>query len=114
MLTIFLNVKNILTGQNFLFILTPVFLIAFLYELISLSLLDRIGYEENQSDTQSIIMKTYGMMGVCSAIVFWLLISFKSNYYFATSLLLSCSFAALIATYKRPNHKVANKKIAYQ
>lgn len=113
MLTIFLNVKNILTGQNFLFILTPVFLIAFLYELISLSLLDRIGYEENQSDTQSIIMKTYGMMGVCSAIGFWLLISFKSNYYFATCLLLSCSFAALIATYKRPSHEVANKKIAY-
>tara|TARA_Y100000588_G_scaffold394902_1_gene518193 strand:+ start:5030 stop:6283 length:1254 start_codon:yes stop_codon:yes gene_type:complete len=101
MLTIFKNSDNIIVGENSFFICLAVFFAAFLFELISLALLDRVGYEESQSNTQSIIMKTYGLMGTFSAIGFWILISFKSSIYIAATLSFTCILFALTATIKR-------------
>lgn len=45
-----------------------VFLASFIYELISLSILDRIGYEEKILNKNGMIMKTYALMGLGATI----------------------------------------------
>jgi hypothetical protein len=62
-----------------------VFLAAFFYEVISLALLDRLGYEEKNMGRSGMIMRTYGLMGVGSAISLWVL-SFI-DHYFASSII---------------------------
>jgi len=58
---------------NGLFVCTFVFIAAFIYEAISISLLDRIGYEDSKSGGSGMIMRTYGLMGLGAAIAFWTL-----------------------------------------
>lgn len=58
---------------NGLFICTFVFIAAFIYEVISISLLDRVGYEEKKLNGSGMIMRTYGLMGLGAAIGFWTL-----------------------------------------
>jgi len=58
---------------NGLFVCTFVFIAAFIYEVLSLSLLDRIGYEESNLGGSGMIMRTYGLMGLGAAIGFWTL-----------------------------------------
>jgi hypothetical protein len=54
-----------------LFICSFIFLSAFIYEILSLSFLDRIGYEERLLGHSGVIMRTYGLMGLSAAIGFW-------------------------------------------
>ncbi len=58
---------------NGLYVCIFVFIAAFIYEAISLSLLDRIGYEETKLGVSGMIMRTYGLMGLGAAIGFWTL-----------------------------------------
>lgn len=46
---------------------------AFIYEILALALLDRIGIEEQSLKQQNMIIKTYGLMGLMGAISLWIL-----------------------------------------
>lgn len=58
---------------NCIFVCAFVFVAAFLYEVLSLSLLDRIGHEDSKLKGSNMIMRTYGLMGLGAAIGFWTL-----------------------------------------
>lgn len=56
-----------------------VFIAAFVYEVISIVLLDRIGLEEKLLNSSGMIMKTYGLLSIGAAIGFWVL-GFLGNF----------------------------------
>lgn len=71
-----MDLNRLMTGSMLfhgLFICIFVFISAFIYEVISVSLLDRIGYEEKKLGGSGMIMRTYGLMGLGAAIGFWTL-----------------------------------------
>ncbi len=80
--TIHLNQLNLMTYDNSsnLFVCFFVFLAAFVYEVITLAILDRLGYEEKKIQRSGMIMRTYGLMGLGAAISLWIL-GFMDNHY---------------------------------
>ncbi len=60
-------------GIGEILLLTFVTIAAFFYEVFALALLDRIGLEERLSNSQGMIMRTYGLMGVSAAVSLWII-----------------------------------------
>lgn len=89
-----------------------IFVAAFFYELMSLTLLDRLGYEERTVGSSGMIMKTYGLMGLGSAISLWILE--LMDHYLMSSMItvLVCMFFATSLITKR--NLSPNKNHAYQ
>lgn len=84
--TIYLvNLKDLNYLFNTMFICFFVFMASFFYEVISLALLDRLGYEEKTSGASGMIMRTYGLMGLGSAVSLWGLDLI--NNYFSSSII---------------------------
>lgn len=67
-----------------------VFISAFIFEVVSVVLLDRIGYEEQQLNYSGMIMRTYGLMGVGAAIGFWLLGVVENVFEYSIITLIGC------------------------
>ncbi|MFC3908555.1 hypothetical protein ACFORL_05630 [Legionella dresdenensis] len=89
------------TFFNVIIVCVLVFLAAFAYEAISLSFLDRIGYEEEALNSSGLVMKTYGLMGVFSAIGFWILNIFHNNLFISLLMISSSILYTTLATLKR-------------
>lgn len=90
---------------NGLFICAFVFIAAFIYEIISISLLDRIGYEEKKLKGSGMIMRTYGLMGLGAAMGFWTL-GFMEDHLASSLITLGASISfATISVLKRTNKK---------
>lgn len=70
---------------NDLFVYFFVFTAAFFYEVISLVILDRLGYEEKMIHSSGMIMRTYGLMGLASAVSLWIL-GFLDYYFIGSTL----------------------------
>lgn len=108
---------NILINNVFfnnLFICTFVFISAFIYEIISLSLLDRIGYEEKKLGKSDVVMKTYGLMGLSAATGFWILGLMNDLFISSITTMVFCLFFSSIAILKRnsePDNSVLMTKV---
>lgn len=50
-----------------------VFIAAFIYEVLALVILDKMGHEEKISNRSGMVMRTYGLMGVGAVISMWML-----------------------------------------
>ena len=103
---------------NSLLICTFVFISAFIYEIISLSLLDRIGYEENNLGGSGMIMRTYGLMGLGAAIGFWTLGLMDDLLKSSLATLVVCLSFAAITVVKRNssqlNQTFVNTEVQHQ
>lgn len=86
---------------NGVFICVNVFIAAFIYEVLSLALLDRIGYEEKQCHGSGMIMRTYGLMGVGATIGCWILSLAHDNVLSSLITLVVCIACATILVLKR-------------
>lgn len=100
-LLLFISVSSVLfvTGhmgfnQSSYFILLFVFIAAFIFEIISIAILDRIGLEERHLNYSGMIMRTYGLMGVGAAFGFWML-GFMNSMVESSAILLSICFFLL-------------------
>lgn len=60
-------------------ILLSVFLAAFFYEVLALSILDRIGFEEQSANSSKMVIKAYVLMSIGAAVSFWVLNVWKST-----------------------------------
>ena len=99
-----MDLNNLMTGSMFfngLFVCIFVFISAFIYEVISLSLLDRIGYEEKILGKSGMIMRTYGLMGLGAAVGFWTLGLMDDHLTSSIVTLVICLSFATIAVLKR-------------
>lgn len=86
---------------EYIFVFASVFLAAFTYEIISLALLDRIGYEEKALRKDGMIMKTYGLMGLGAAISLWILGLTENLFQSSIITLLSCLAFSTILILRR-------------
>jgi hypothetical protein len=82
-----------------------VFIAAFAYEIISLVILDRLGYEEARIGRSGMIMRTYGLMGLGSAMSLWIL-SFVDNYFKSATVTVLLCIGFSIAILSKRNLKV--------
>lgn len=73
------------------FLLFFVTIAAYFYEILALAILDRIGLEERFSNSHNMIIRSYGLMGVGSAVGLWLL-SFSGKSLIVLSITLAISF----------------------
>ena len=80
-LSAFIANSNIFNNEHYrsFFICAFIFFASFIYETMSLAILDRIGYEENNMHSSGMIMKTYGLMGLGAAIGLWCLGTITNN-----------------------------------
>lgn len=83
------------------FICLFVFIASFIYEIISLAILDRIGYEEKAIQSSGMVMKTYGLMGLGSAIGLWLLGITSDNFSSSVIMVWLCFLIAIGLISKR-------------
>ena len=95
------NLSNDTPFLSGLFVCAFVFFSAFIYEVCSISLLDRIGYEEKKSGVSGMVTRTYGLMGLGSAIGYWTLGLMDQQMIIAFITLLICLFAATMSVLKR-------------
>lgn len=86
---------------TYIFVFTSIFLAALTYEMISLALLDRIGYEEKAVQSDGMIMKTYGLMGLSAAISLWILGLTENIFQSSIITLLSCLAFSTILILRR-------------
>jgi hypothetical protein len=75
---------------------------SFIYELIALSVIDRINIDCPQ-DPDTIIIRSYGLMGIGSAIALWTLGLFSNNYYGLFTLLFLCMIIGTISILQKYN-----------
>ena len=78
------------------------FTAACLYEVLSISFLDRIGYEENKLNGSGMIMRTYGLMGLGAAVSFWTMNLIENHFANAMIVLGLSFFFATTMIIKRP------------
>jgi hypothetical protein len=69
---LFANFNALDSGINQILFLSIVFSSAFFYEILALALIDRIGLEDRYANTSGMVIRTYGLMGIGSAISLWL------------------------------------------
>lgn len=67
------------TAMKMFFLLIFVALSAYFYEILALAILDRIGVEERLANRSGMIIKSYGFMGIGSAIGLWILTIIKNS-----------------------------------
>lgn len=80
-----------------------VYISSFAYEIISLALLERIGYEEKNLQGSNMIMKTYGLMGLGAAIGLWLLGISTNSFQSCIILVALCFSCSIFLVFKRTN-----------
>ncbi|MDP1603659.1 MAG: hypothetical protein Q8M03_10390 [Legionella sp.] len=73
-----------------------VFVAAFSYEIISLTILDRLGYEEKRIGRSGMIMQTYGLMGLGAAVSLWMLGLMENHYTSSIITILTLSLTMII------------------
>ncbi|MFA5958967.1 MAG: hypothetical protein WC785_00440 [Tatlockia sp.] len=95
LVSVFFVVKAVSLSQNAWYL--PSYLLcffvliaAFIFEIMSVVLLDRIGLEERKLNSSGMIMRTYGLMGVGAAVGFWLLGFMANLVESAVIILLTC------------------------
>lgn len=81
-LSVFMMLLNI-------YIYLFVFAAAFFYEILALGLFDRMGQEDKNKQSKMVI-RSYGLMGINSAITFWILGWISHSTYFLFILLFTC------------------------
>lgn len=99
-----INLNHSITSSVFIngfVVCVFVFISAFIYEVISVSLLDRIGYEEIKLDRSGMIMRTYGLMGLGAAIGFWILGIMGEHLISSIATLFICLSLATMTVLKR-------------
>jgi hypothetical protein len=100
---ILFQIYHSLTSFNSFYVCILVFISAFMYEIISISLLDSIGSEEKASNSSSMLMKTYGLMSVGAAIGFWTLGLANNSFENSWILTIITLFCASSSVIKRKN-----------
>ena len=86
-----------------------IFAIAFFGGILLLAILDRIGIEEKNTSNKKMVVRAYGLMGVCTAAAFWMM-GFLDNILIGlTSIFGGCFIFIAFALYKRPANETADK-----
>ncbi len=98
----------VITNINGVFVCAFVFASAFIYEICSISLIDRIGHEEKNAGVSGMIMRTYGLMGLGSAIGFWML-GLMRNYLMSSFFTLAFCLVLVATSALRRNHMLFDK-----
>lgn len=78
-----------------------IFLSAFIYEILALAILDRIGLEEKSLNQSGMVIRAYGLMGIGAAISFWILDILSSTSLNLLILMLISLALSTVALYKR-------------
>jgi hypothetical protein len=78
-----------------------IFSAAFLYEIIALAILDRIGFEEKSINHSGMIIRAYGMMGIGAALSLWILNLISCTTLNMTGLIVISLFLSVIILMKR-------------
>jgi hypothetical protein len=70
---------------------------AYLYEILALAILDRIGLEEKLVNGSGILIRSYGLMGLGSAVGLWLLTLMQNSFeiYFMLFLCFAVGFGVI-------------------
>lgn len=80
---------------------------AFFYEIFALSLLDKIGLHEKNTNQTGLVIRTYGCMGLGAGIGFWLLSIFNNSALGLIGLVLICAISIVFLTYRKiPNNNL--------
>jgi len=66
-------------GWNEILLLFFITISGFLYEILALALLDRIGFEDQSSNHKKMVMRTYAMMAISAALSLWMLEAMKNS-----------------------------------
>jgi hypothetical protein len=74
---------------------------AFFYEIVALSLIDRIGSEEKEINKQGMVIRTYGLMAIAAALSLWLLSATNSTSNGLIITLLICLSITIFSVRKR-------------
>ena len=104
----------ILNNQLFTYFVLCVFIFiaAFFYEILSIALLDRLGFEEKKLNHSGMIMRTYGLMGVGAAVSLWMLSSMPNQLVGSLVMLITSLIFALFAVLNRkPEEIVATSQV---
>ena len=108
MLMLAFAVIIVIININGVFVCAFVFASAFIYEICSISLIDRIGHEEKNAGVSGMIMRTYGLMGLGSAIGFWML-GLMRNYLMSSFFTLAFCLVLVATGALRRNHMLFDK-----
>lgn len=92
--------QQMLLQQDLLYLLS-VFISAFIYEILALVILDRIGLEEKVSKKQGILLYTYGIMGIGVAIALWAMEFINSWHILALIFLICIGCSLFLVTHSR-------------
>jgi len=98
-LTIF-GVYHLFQIEKFL-LLVLVFISTFIYGIIELAILDRIGLEEIHSSNRSMVFRTYGLMSIAAVISLWLLQMVQDTMTYVLFTLVSCFLFVFLSVWKR-------------
>ncbi|EKD74004.1 MAG: hypothetical protein ACD_45C00115G0007 [uncultured bacterium] len=90
-------------------LLTIIMLAAFFYEVLALSLLDRIGLEDKLASHPFRVMRTYGLIAIAAAIVFWMLGIIGNSVSHLFVMLTLCLVMTHFMVWKRELHTLNRK-----
>lgn len=81
---------------------------AFFYEVMALSLLDRIALEEKEFNKHDMIIQTYGLMAIAAAFSLWFLSAIKNSFYELLLItLISCLSITILSIRKRSSGEMS-------
>lgn len=104
-LTVYWKINTIdiypLFGIKEFLLLFLVFISTFFYEIITLSILDRIGLEEKNSPHKGMVLRTYGIMSIAAAISLWLLEMVNGAIFYLLLTLIFCFILTFLSVWRR-------------
>ena len=95
-----INIHKLFGIEEF-WLLAFVFISTFFYEIITLSLLDRIGLEEKDSPHRGMVLRTYGIMSIAAAVSLWLLEIAPGSIFYLFLTLICCFFFTFLSIWRR-------------
>lgn len=93
--------EAIIANSKLLCLIFFVFLAAFIFEVLSLAILDRLGAEERLYNYSNMVIRTYGLMGVGAAACLWVFGVTNSSTSGLIFTIISCTLLCMLAVLKR-------------
>ena len=93
--------ESTITNSKFLCLISFVFLSAFVFEILSLAILDRLGIEERLFNFSNMVIRTYGLMGVGAAVCLWMFGITNSSTPELIFTIIFCTLCCMAAVLKR-------------
>lgn len=91
-------------GAKEFFILSFILIATFLYGILELAIIDRIGLEEKNTTQSGMVLRTYGLMSIAAVVSLWLLETTKSSLLGLSLTLGICFLLTVVMIRKRKSY----------